>query len=395
MELRRRTRTRTIPGGVAFWRKSTTRPPEEKYFERRTITTYNEYMEDRIGKKRDLYGQLPISDLLHRRTWLAGGPVLMSGKQPPSTYAMTVQSLSASLANQTTHLAPPGSHSAKDKGNDAYVQMLVERTNPFRPQYSVFVAFREMVEILTLFSIKAKTLAGLAGGAYLNFRFGWLAFLRDLKAASGVFGALESRLLELRSLQQHGGLRRSRVLLDSYSTREQFPLWVLNSAPAPSRIDSTDVRSYTTKVYGSVRWYPAPGAYHVLEDLTPLQEFNLAVKLVLDLQDPGPASVWEIIPFSWLIDYFYEIGPYLEATRGANVVEPHYVTITRRTSMRRTGTIYRTPDYLSTNKGPDIRTEETKRVAIGNPSFSFPSGFSLLTFSELKVLLALVVSLKR
>lgn len=394
MRIRNRSRLITVPGGtyraMMAWNN-----PKWIFTRRSAATVYREDMMDYVGKKRDIYGLLPESTLYHRRTWHAGQPVTTNGSRMTSTRPHW-HAMRATALRRLEHLDPPPIHTAKDRGDLFYLTRLLERTNPYRPEYSVFVQIREMVELLSLFQLKAKTLLGLAGSAYLNYRFGMLTLVRDLKAATQITESIASRLKELRSIQMNGGLRRSRVPLDTYSTKLYSPNWILESSPAPVRIDSTDNREYVTKVTGSLRWFPAPGAWKVLENLTPLEEFNMAVRLVLDLEDPGLASAWEIIPFSWLIDYFYEIGSYLEATRGFSVVEPHYITVTRRTHARRYGVIHRRePSDLRIAGQPDWNTKITLRTPLNTMGVSLPTGFSLISQSEAKVILALLSNMKR
>lgn len=395
MKMRTRSRRITVPGGTyRAWRAWNNRT--WLITRRGAQTVHLEDMIDWTNKKKDLYGYLPVTPLDHRVTWAVGGGVKASGGPRGSNNAHW-HSFVAHSASASTHLVPPLVHTSKDKGNEAYLATLLARTNPYRPEYSIFVAIREMVELLTLFQVKAATLIGLPGSLYLNYRFGMQALLNDLRVVAGITKSIESRLKELRSLQRHGGVRRSQVKLDQYITRQEYGRWVVESAPAPLWIESsTDSREYRTKVTGSLRWLPAPGAWHILENMSPLEEFNLALRLVFDLEEPGIASAWNLIPFSWLIDYFYEIGSFLEATRGLSVVEPYYTCIVRRTTATRRGVITKAePSNFKFSGQPHVKTVITKREPVNAKNVSLPTGFSPITMSEAKVILALLSQMKR
>lgn len=391
MKTRNRSRSRTVPGGVATWR-SYNNPPTW-YRTRRVARVYTEDMTDVIEKKKDIYGFLPVTDLHHRKSWAVGGPIRMYGRQTTVT-GIRMYGLVAQNHASLVHQVPPSVHTAKDRGNSHYVTALLAKTNPYRPQFSIQVAIREMVELLSLFRITARTFAGFAGSAYLNYRFGWKALLNDLESALGVTKALESRLREFHSLQE-GGIRRSKVFLDTYRTKRSFDPVLINSSPSPSSVRVTSIKTYHTEVYGSLRWMLAPGAWRVFEDLTPLQEFNHALRAVLDLSEISYATIWEVIPFSFLIDYFIEIGPYFEANRGFSVVEPHYTCITRRTRIEHTGDVISSPSYMRTAGNYQRITEITQRYALGHVDASFPTGLSPITWSEFKVILALLSKFKR
>lgn len=53
------------------------------------------------------------------------------------------------------------------------------------------------------------------------------------------------------------------------------------------------------------------------------------MKYALDLGTPDASTIWELIPFSWLVDYFVNIGDTLTALEQSDVVEPYDICIMR------------------------------------------------------------------
>lgn len=381
MRQRTRTREKIVPGGSYEYIGN---------FGSRTHVLQRETMIDWFEKTADLYGMLPSTPCDHLLTTCRS--VRLSGTQsiplPPSSRKL--YGLVCSVVNASSHLTPPVAHTSKAKSSSLYVNELLARTNPFRPEFSIPVALKEFAELVTMFSLAAKTFAGFIGGAYLNYRFGWLTFYKDVQTLSRLTKTIESRLKELRSLQQRGGLRR-RVKLDSFVTRTTHGTWTINSAPSPSQVQASDTRTFKTVVYGSVRWFPAPGSYHVLENMTPLEEFNLVLDSLLDLGEVDAETLWNLVPFSWLADYFLELGSYLGATSG-DLASPEHICLIYESVYERSGVVTSKPSWVSVVGEPRIVTVRTERTTHSGPSF--PSQLSPITLSEAKVILALLAKFR-
>lgn len=50
--------------------------------------------------------------------------------------------------------------------------------------------------------------------------------------------------------------------------------------------------------------------------------------------DSLPSTMWELMPYSWLIDYFTTVGPFLEDTFASNNTSTNYVVLDRRYTMK-------------------------------------------------------------
>jgi hypothetical protein len=263
--------------------------------------------------------------------------------------------------------------------------LLLERTNPFRAELSVPVFIKELVEIGGMFRLVARTFAGFAGGAYLNYKFGWQTFVEDLRTLNSITKALESRVKEINSLKKHGGLRRS-VFLDARSGNYQDLNRAINSTWG--WICKADVSgSAHVKVHGTIRWVPTRD---FSKDLEKLNVVNLAFRKLFDLEKIDAQTVWEMIPFSWLADYFIDIGGYLAANNGGAVIAPYDICIVRIYESITTGTAVNPVDNGVYNSGTTKGTYRIyKRDVIGSPP-SFPTiRRGLLSWSQWKIVLAL------
>lgn len=265
-------------------------------------------------------GTLPPSDF--ERKFIERMPYVMN--RSTGTFRFQAEAI---LPGFTPDLGDPykarGS-SARQSENDWYVQELLSRTNPFRPEFSVPVFTKELVEIASMFSLAAKTFAGYAGGAYLNYRFGWLAFVRDIRTLHGITTAISRRMKELNSLSKHGGIRR-KITLDTKSYEWSGSNLTMYSSWSTS-VKGSLTSKRTMVVTGSVRWR---ATQDFAAQLVELDRFNFAVKKVFDLEKLDAETVWQMLPFSWLADYFVNISAYLGNYAGENSVEPYDICIMR------------------------------------------------------------------
>lgn len=274
--------------------------------------------------------------------------------------------------------------------NEFYTLRLLERTNPFRSEFSIPVFIKELVDIGAMFHLAARTFAGFVGGAYLNYRFGWLSFVEDLRTLSKITEAISRRIKEFNSLKRHGGLRR-RVQLGGHSGTLTGDDVLVNSTWG--WFPRVNIRhSAHVEVFGSVRWIPTRD---FREDLRQLDVINLAFRKVFDLEKPDPATVWELLPFSWLADYFTSIGSYLRANNGAVYVQPTDICLVRKYVCDTHGALTaRDPSMDLESNQCNGRCEVTLRTVVGEPP-AFPKIYwELLTRSQWQVVTALLLKFR-
>jgi hypothetical protein len=222
---------------------------------------------------------------------------------------------------------PVRGSATRNSENAVWVLKILEETHPFRPEYSIPTAIAELLDVgslLTFFKESAKSFAQLAGNSYLYYRFGIVQFWRDIKTLHSITTALESRIREFDSLNKQGGLRRKiKLYSNSWDTsNDNELLWSTYGILLGARVS----RNYRIAVTGTVRWRWKGG---VTVNLSKLEAFNLAVSNLLGLKELDGATIWNSIPWTWLIDYFVAIGPWLQAN-ASDAVEPYDIAIVRR-----------------------------------------------------------------
>lgn len=166
------------------------------------------------------------------------------------------------------------------------------------------------------------------GDEYLNVVFGVQPFIRDLeKLATGVVNAGSI----LRQLRRDSGrnIRRSTTLSD---TTEVFGPTVTTTAPTSlggiadwfSFVGSQGETTYVDLVQQK-SWFSGAFTYHLAEAndfASRMERFEQQANKLLGSRIT-PATVWEITPWSWLIDWFANVGGFL--TNASLLADDHVV----------------------------------------------------------------------
>lgn len=191
---------------------------------------------------------------------------------------------------------------------------LLARTNPSRPDYVPLTLLQDLVDIPRmlkdvgrLITTPKRKLLNLkeVGNQHLGFQFGWKPLFQDVKDLLDLQSHIHRRLLELQRLNNLGGLKR-RIRLGVWGdaatnlrTLESLEVfWT-----ATESVDSQSIR------WGTVRWLPnVPLPPSTSRDA----ELNRqARKVVLGLSlESTLKGAWDLIPWSWLIDWFSNVGDF-------------------------------------------------------------------------------------
>lgn len=226
---------------------------------------------------------------------------------------------------------------------------LLVRTNPSRPGVTPFSLAQDLLDIpkqlkdvgRLIRSPKSLLSVREVANQNLGVQFGWLPLFQDVKDLLGLGEAIHKRNGELQRLYSSKGLKR------------RLQLGVDNA------VASGDVSSDSTILYhivqhvstrterqrwGTVRWLPNIVPGHRPSDA---EIFKQAKRVALGLSVEGViAGSWDLLPWSFLIDYFTNAGKY--AQQFSNTVP---ATPTSACIMTKTETFQ---NYLPVNRPPEI-----------------------------------------
>ncbi len=154
-----------------------------------------------------------------------------------------------------------------------------------------------------------------ASGDYLNLQFGWVPFLQDLAFLTDMQRKLARKMAWLK--KHNGKSIRRKVTLDASSFSEKIDRTIVPftsmSPVLPTQLYSGSVVSTDylpiTKTYSGRIWYSAKYRLYIPE-LTNFSTKALQFSLVgLDLD---PSIIYRATPWSWLLDWFLNVGTVLQ-----------------------------------------------------------------------------------
>lgn len=204
--------------------------------------------------------------------------------------------------------------------NAAFASETLRRTNPSRASIDAMVTAIELREIPGLIKegldvarnrlfkhIPSRAFRLLSRAAKINLmiQFGVLPLISDARKALIFQDLVDQRVRELKRLQERG-LRRT-VDLGTYSRESVSGIKYMHTAYTTVRANMRKETSITVR--GHVRWHVNNNFYQ-----SDAQLRALAMSIVSN-NDLDVQALYELMPWSWLIDYFSNLGDFVSLTR--------------------------------------------------------------------------------
>jgi hypothetical protein len=354
----------------------------------------------RKTKNDPLKGTLPPSDLIINRSHVTVPPTV-SFSQYTSEYLRNWPG-----THNLGYFDPPVPVDGFGDLGYAEVTTALSRTNPFRYGVSVPVMVAEILEMAHLFKFVTRSYASLLGSGHLSLEFGAAPFVSDIQSLSNIVKHIHSRVREYNSLIEKGSVRRKVPISNSsYSvfpfggdSDQEIPLYTGMSVSFWAKNAAT----WSQKTWASCTWTVRNGAKL---PVTELNDFLSATKYFLDL-DQGFlndrnskslvdwATLWEAIPFSWLIDYFVNVGDTLQAIEQDGSVMPRDICIMRHRKVEYR-LVPQIREWFAERKmsaTPGLETHEIleRRVFPDDPGLSELLSFGFMNDNQAKNVLALL-----
>lgn len=161
--------------------------------------------------------------------------------------------------------------------------------------------------------ILARTPEIIASG-HLTWRWAIAPFIRDMRTLLDLQFLTSRRVAELKKLYT-GRVIKRRVTLGKNSSRTVLNNQILHSEGLVIR--GTRTTLFTESVWGSVK-YRAPNKLNVAALHNEAELRSRAYKLVTGITThEALAAAWELMPWSWLVDWFLQIGTVIRATNNS------------------------------------------------------------------------------
>lgn len=148
------------------------------------------------------------------------------------------------------------------------------------------------------------------GSEYLNIQFGWRPFVRDLRKMYELYRSIDKRLASLiRNNGSDRGVNRRSVISDETTesrTEKQYAYPFAQVLGAPSFVGTGATWYTVTTRTHTKKWFSGNFRYYVPE--LAASQWNLKARAALYGALPTPSLVYELLPWSWLIDWFSNVG---------------------------------------------------------------------------------------
>jgi hypothetical protein len=236
-------------------------------------------------------------------------------------------------------------------------------TNPSRSVVDVPVFIGELGDLPRLVKIIGDSAIKTVARGNLAFWFGWKPLISDIMKMMNFSDAAMQRYKELKAFYD-SGLSRTRDL-DSFSAMSTHGTHVFESNGA-LYVAATKHSHTTQRIWGHCKWKPT-----TLPPKTDQDMINLARRAALGLTI-DPSTAWELIPFSWMIDWFSSVGSFLKAQRNIVPAEAYDISIMRQTTTRWTFSNWQFPPGAPVRQGGVTSESKIRRPASASISSHLP-----------------------
>lgn len=298
-----RVRTRESPYLVGTATKNGV--PQGTHFQH----THSERMEDVVG---NLHKDNPMERIVYRsyiKPLKTAGNVVVSGHFTPLYLRQKLNAHTpgavAALITQSTH-------------NKA-----LALSNPSRPKVDLPVFVAELADLPRLVQlagkslltknglsnvarmIRSRRLGELVADGNLNYQFGWAPLVDDLSKLAQFSQHVANKQRVIDKLKSGEGIKRKVTLSDSTTVGGTATILVESATHYVQGVYSDQ---HKDQIYAVVRWHAQPGS------LSKLANPHLAWTSTLGL-DITASTLWEMTPWSWMVDWFSDLGDILMSQR--------------------------------------------------------------------------------
>lgn len=220
----------------------------------------------------------------------------------------------------------------------------------------------------------------------LAWQFGLAPMIKDIQSMLDFYTLVQKRYEEIEQLYESGGLRR-RVTLVSNMVKSEHARVSIDSNLSDV-INRSRSRRTVVNRWATMRWkpkidLPKPKYSHLMS-----QAYKSALGMQFDA-----VTAWELMPWSWLIDWFSTTGAFIQNTR--NIVRCELVSaclMTQYDTYENYATTPRSVDLFQGAEG-QIGYTTKKRYASLNSVLDFSIG--LIDWRKTSILGSLAISKSR
>jgi hypothetical protein len=224
-----------------------------------------------------------------------------------------------------------------------------------------------------------------AGEIYLNWKFGFEPLISDLLKLFDFTEAVDRRIEELNGIFSGKGLRKKVKVAEHMLTWDLNDQYVSDAYQTTCKVNLKITETF--EKWGTVTYSPTQATPHLFGS----EQRDLARSLVFG-QNLSISTIWELLPWTWLIDWFSNTGDFLSATRNTLGLSASNVCIMEHFTRKAEFNGFSRNDFGATYKANPSDLLDTKsRVVMGSlPQLGLRLGF--LSLDQMSILSSLQVS---
>ena len=250
-----------------------------------------------------------------------------------------------------------------------------------------------MIRDIGLFKLRLKKLKAGDGpqtiaSYHLSFTFGWIPLISDLRRLADFANQTDKVLARLEKLYSGKGLRRRLEKGLGSDTKESVTNNIAIES-AHGEVFFCSRKTFTTaRRWATVRWRPTTVPKRSLHSEY-YRRLALRTALGLNLQT---VYLWNAVPWSWLVDWFTNVGDYLSTH--SNVIPAVSGPVNLMTYTKTTAVFTRTDNLKTVIGGEGVWIHESKIRTIGT-SGTLVTELPFLDARKLSILAALAIQRSR
>ncbi|UJQ85603.1 MAG: putative maturation protein [Suhnsivirus montiscola] len=211
-----------------------------------------------------------------------------------------------------------------DPSTDYLATLAAARTNPSRPTVNVPSFIGELKDLPGAIRDQGEKSFKWARSDSVGVQFGILPMVSDVMKLMNFHDGVARRSDELDRLQSGNGLKR-RVRLKSTGK-------VTTSLGKPGDASAIAVTSTRHSVYATLRWKSAGNFQFPPSGSRERSNYVKRLLLGVTRENDVYASAlvaWNLLPWSWMADWFGNVGTYLEANMNQSIASPAEIWVCR------------------------------------------------------------------
>lgn len=266
---------------------------------------------DNYESMTDVVGQPFTDNVLDHYKSDRGNSMRMNGWNGQNSYGRRA------AINRWSHLISYGTHDPLGEPSyGALATQMASRTNPSKASFSLPNFIFELHEVPRLVRLAGRTAIGKAASANLGVQFGILPVISDVNKMLNFTASVDRRMLEFEKLASSKGLYR-KIPKDSDSPLEN----TLSEQSLGSKylwstgwnVIGTVYQVAQRTSWGTIRWRPTVS----FQKLNANKDYRKLAQRLINGTAPSHFTInaWNALPWSWLVDWFSNVGDYLTANQ--------------------------------------------------------------------------------